>query len=345
MNIPTQKAIMLIALTLPFLVLGYLSLLNHKAQNSGKEWRVEISGYDPRDLLHGRYLRYQIEWTKHGASSNGYKNTTESLCLMPLSKDSLIPKARMIDSASDQADCTSLIDAGQNANNWNLRLRQYYIPESYADRLDRAFRSNAHKFEINIRVSDDHKLSVGDLYIDGTVMTEAMPSLEAKYGKNAVDKSKDWRFNISAITPYHKDDRRSCFYYTIDWAAHNYTPQQSGETETLCLNEIKTDTESTTLITKLEASSTQSCETTLHPGSSGRLDWNYPIRTFCKHTVVADFLREAIKDDQNTLFITNKINENMTRDNRLSYSDTLYINDKTLDDAYKAYRAIENNKQ
>jgi uncharacterized membrane-anchored protein len=200
MNIPTQKAIMLIALTLPFLVLGYLSLMNHKAQNSGTEWRVEISGYDPRDLLHGRYLRYQIEWRKHGTSTNASKATEKSLCLTPKSKNSLVPMAKMIDNARDQGSCTSLISAGKNANNWNLRMRQYYIPESYADRLDRAFRSNTHKFEINIRVSDDHKLSVGDLYIDGTVMTEAMPSLEAKYGKNAVDTSKDWPFHVTPLT-------------------------------------------------------------------------------------------------------------------------------------------------
>jgi uncharacterized membrane-anchored protein len=348
MNIPTQKAIMLIALTLPFLVLGYLSLMNHKAQNSGTEWRVEISGYDPRDLLHGRYLRYQIDWTKHGISTNGSKTMVDSLCLTRDTENTLVPSIKMIDSTKyghAKIKCESIIAAGQNADNWNLRMRQYYIPESFANTLDRAFRNNGHKYEISIRVSDDHRLSVGDLYIDGTIMSEAMPSLEAKYGKDAVDISRDWRFHITSLKPYYESDIRSCYSYAIDWAAHNYTPAQSGETETLCLNEIKTDMESTTLITKWEDSPAQSCEAKLHPGSSGRNDWNYPIRTFCKSTVGGEFLNEVIKNTENTYSIVNTINRPNSMNSKLSYSDTLYINEQTYDDAYKAYRAIENNKQ
>lgn len=53
---------MMLVLLLPLVVLlgwtGYLSLAMHHRT----EITLPVTGYDPRDLLSGHYIRYQIEW-------------------------------------------------------------------------------------------------------------------------------------------------------------------------------------------------------------------------------------------------------------------------------------------
>ena len=49
-------------LIVPILLLGGLSLLHEYHRSSGTIWTVPIAGYDPRDLLSGRYLQFRYEW-------------------------------------------------------------------------------------------------------------------------------------------------------------------------------------------------------------------------------------------------------------------------------------------
>lgn len=59
-----NKYVMMGALSLTFLILfGWTSAVVTKA-NSLPEVTLPITGYDPRDLLSGHYLLYQIEWDK-----------------------------------------------------------------------------------------------------------------------------------------------------------------------------------------------------------------------------------------------------------------------------------------
>ena len=59
-----KKYLFLGMLVLPLLILaswaGWLAI----QRESGREVKVVISGYDPRDLLSGHYLAYTIDWNR-----------------------------------------------------------------------------------------------------------------------------------------------------------------------------------------------------------------------------------------------------------------------------------------
>jgi len=59
-----KKNILVSILLLPIICLACWFLFLTCSQIGTKEVRLYITGYDPRDLLAGRYLAYQIDWEK-----------------------------------------------------------------------------------------------------------------------------------------------------------------------------------------------------------------------------------------------------------------------------------------
>ena len=56
-----NKRLLAVTLALPWLcLLGWVLFLTASA-NSGKQITLPVTGYDPRDLLSGRYIAYQID--------------------------------------------------------------------------------------------------------------------------------------------------------------------------------------------------------------------------------------------------------------------------------------------
>jgi len=113
-----NKRLLAAVLALPwFCLLGwtlFLATVNHNA----KKIILPITGYDPRDLLSGRYISYQIDWDKADCSQ-----FTEGVC----PKENFCKKAR-----------------------WGSECR-FYVPEARANQLDRVFRrrnTDNLKFEV-----------------------------------------------------------------------------------------------------------------------------------------------------------------------------------------------------
>ena len=57
-----DKKFAIVLFCLPILFLGIWGLILSFQMNSGIEVRLPIMGYDPRDLLSGHYIQYQIDW-------------------------------------------------------------------------------------------------------------------------------------------------------------------------------------------------------------------------------------------------------------------------------------------
>lgn len=57
---------LLAALALPALWLAAGIFTNERALSAAPEWRIPISGYDPRDPLRGQYVRFTYDWTLQG---------------------------------------------------------------------------------------------------------------------------------------------------------------------------------------------------------------------------------------------------------------------------------------
>lgn len=93
-------------LFLPLVCLsGWLFWLTYHKE-SGQEVKVAVMGYDPRDLLSGRYIQYQIDWAKTDCAqfANG-----------------ICPKKEFCRQAR-----------------WGRQCR-FYVPETHAKELDRLF--------------------------------------------------------------------------------------------------------------------------------------------------------------------------------------------------------------
>lgn len=319
----SQKQIpFLICLIIPFLILGFIALSNFHAHNSGTLWRVEISGYDPRDLLHGRFLRYQIDWDEYGNVAY-HKNSDKALCLNPTEKNKLQPKITYL---SESKNCKSVIKAGPDYINWNKRDRRFQIPEKYADTLDKAFRSRKHKFEIDIRVSDSGNLSVLSLFIDGKAMLKALPELEYVHGKTAKAEEIDVYLKLHNFKTFYKSETRQCFHYEIDWAHHGFQQQAYSHTPDLCINKEQDDL---TRVSIKPEMGERSCQAILNAGEHNS-NWNYKRRTKCLNADAAMFLEKQISAAPNNIFTKASLGET-----NFLYAYYIYIGTQSLNNAMK----------
>lgn len=123
----TQKYLIYILL-LPFVFfvfwIGYLST----GVKSGQEIILPITGYDPRNLLSGHYIDYQINWA--------------------------------------HADCTQFDGdiCPKDGFNQNGRV---YVPEKYAARLEKMLNDSAYQFEVVYAYKPGRAPIVKELLING----------------------------------------------------------------------------------------------------------------------------------------------------------------------------------
>jgi hypothetical protein len=163
----------LLAALLPVLGLAALVVRSELAQR-GNAFRLDIRGYDPRDLISGRYLRYQFELDWQGEGSCGqalsdrdrYLDPTCCVCLTRQGEHPATPAVRL-------AAC----DAVQSCDGW-LHAEQlqepkrYFIPEESAAELERALFER--KAAVDVVASKSGSAAVGELYLDGQPWREAL---------------------------------------------------------------------------------------------------------------------------------------------------------------------------
>jgi len=144
-----KKYFWLIAFFIPLICLMVWTVSLHIQRQSGQEVRVQITGYDPRDLLSGHYIQYQIDWEKTDCSQfeGQVCPDTKYFC----------KKAR-----------------------WGRQCR-FYIPEKHAERLDKLFRgrnSNQDVFEIVYSYQPGRNAMAKQLLINGQDWTLYQPKQE-----------------------------------------------------------------------------------------------------------------------------------------------------------------------
>jgi len=151
-------------LLLPLLVLGAGIVRGECAIRSGEIWRFDIGGYDPRDLLRGRYLRFRIEpqWGDPHDQDLASRDA-ECACLERIAeRSSAILHAASC--ASARASCDSFVVFAELA-----ALDRFYVPEARAKELEQRLQSAAARDAAQALVSIDRNGSptLVDLEIDG----------------------------------------------------------------------------------------------------------------------------------------------------------------------------------
>ena len=101
-----MKKLLLVAFFVPFVcLLAWVGFLYYQTE-AGQEVKVAVRGYDPRDLLSGHYIRFEIDWDKTDcAQFQGGVCPRNEFC---------------------------------KQGRWGRECR-FYVPEKYARQLDRLF--------------------------------------------------------------------------------------------------------------------------------------------------------------------------------------------------------------
>ena len=109
---------------------------------SGKEIILNISGYDPRDLISGHYLSYSIDY---GVETTCDYNNQSCICYSSLSP----PEGTFL-TDSDCADlkCIAVIKGKCSYSTFNTGIERYYISEVESKELDTKLRKEGAKIRV-----------------------------------------------------------------------------------------------------------------------------------------------------------------------------------------------------
>jgi uncharacterized membrane-anchored protein len=151
-----------LALPVVAIVVGIVRAEVRRSQS--QDWTFAARGYDPRDLLRGRYVRFRIDF----AESAGGRPCSDSDpdCALCLTKapGSPIPHTRRTSLAQGGDDCDGILQT-----RFIKQLDRYYIPEHRADELDRRVREAAIHGRLRVVLSIDSSgraevraLAIGD---------------------------------------------------------------------------------------------------------------------------------------------------------------------------------------
>ena len=132
-----KKTLLAIVFSLPLICLICWTAFLSISRQQGKEIKVVVTGYDPRDLLSGHYIAYQIDWEKTDCTQ-----FDGGIC----------PKEKFCHEAR-----------------WGRQCR-FYVPEEHARKLDRMFRNRwriGTRFEVIYSYRPGSKPMAKELLIEG----------------------------------------------------------------------------------------------------------------------------------------------------------------------------------
>jgi len=157
----------IIALLIPILIIvGSIGKSEYQLA-TGEMWKFKISGYDPRDLLRGNYVMYQVEFDWEAGKKECSDKKDCCVCLKR-KKDSLNSTKVSKTSCSLAAErCDGLIQ-----ERYLQTLRKYFIPEDKGKALEKVIREN--DAEILVAISDDGHPVVRDLLVDGNTWSKSI---------------------------------------------------------------------------------------------------------------------------------------------------------------------------
>lgn len=158
-----KKSLFIMALLIPIGLL--LSNVIHKQVqlSYGKTVSLSVQGFDPRDLLSGHYLVYDVLYNSDDSCADLKPSPQQKLamCLSPhhiLSPlDDLSPRCDVF----LQGHC----DCHRDRGCFKAGIERFYIPDDHALELDKAMRTKGG--ELVISVNRKGEAAIKELMIDG----------------------------------------------------------------------------------------------------------------------------------------------------------------------------------
>ena len=151
-------------------LVGLLALVGQaEMARVGPSWRLPIAGYDPRDLLHGHFLRYRFALAWDGASTCGAADALDDACCLCLTRSN----PHGIDPPVRQVACSEVerCDGWLRSSHLQPPLR-FFIPEEHAKALEDALRER--DASVAVTSSRDGTPAIGELFLDGLPWREVL---------------------------------------------------------------------------------------------------------------------------------------------------------------------------
>ena len=135
-----MRALLAAALVLPPVALAGAIAANEAEMAGASEWRIPITGYDPRDLVRGRYVQFQYDWTLEGTPPP--RGREVQLCLTGPAPEGARAELQPIDAPCEYAVHDELLTMLWQAERGDpSQLRgEIYVAEAEAPRLERQLR-------------------------------------------------------------------------------------------------------------------------------------------------------------------------------------------------------------
>lgn len=151
----------MLCLAIPFAAMIFMIASNEMNFVNNKEYRVEVVGYDPVNILTGHYLTFRYQWPKDTKNSC----TPNDECFACFKNETI----ELVDTTNLEAcDASLLLDGGQPS----ITLTKYSISEMEAPVLDQMLRERNGKFEVGLLVYPDHTGQIKNLYINDEKLSD-----------------------------------------------------------------------------------------------------------------------------------------------------------------------------
>lgn len=157
-----RKQVLLILL-IPFVAMLLLSFWKSYRFNVGNTIELKVEGFDPRDLLRGHYVTYQVRYG------------VDNLCY---NKNASFRAAGFICFDTKQfsyqrfRSCTNMLKGICQRGRFSAGIEKFYIPQEHATALDKHLREK--RGSIQISLTADGKAMVKELLIDGRAWQEVV---------------------------------------------------------------------------------------------------------------------------------------------------------------------------
>ncbi|MFZ4715624.1 MAG: GDYXXLXY domain-containing protein [Bacteriovoracaceae bacterium] len=142
-----SKKIMLIAVLIPVLSLMGLTLYKKSIIEFGTEIVLPISGYDPRDLLSGHYLVYQVDYGVNSICPQDSNNSVTNEAWICLETKSFSYSKPSFCSKKIKGTCRGII--------FQAGIERFYIPEEKSKELDAKIREKKASIIVSVNQNGD----------------------------------------------------------------------------------------------------------------------------------------------------------------------------------------------
>ena len=157
---------------LPFLAMFYMIATNEINYQKHIEYRLPITGYDPRNLLTGHYITFRYNWPEN-TPNNCIKGQECFICLTgdPF-KPNIEFRSKNLPTCEAALSVGNYVFAGANLPQPPGSLTRYHVSEYEGPVLDQLLRERNNYFEVGILIYPDHRGQIKNLYMNGQTLKE-----------------------------------------------------------------------------------------------------------------------------------------------------------------------------